>query len=351
MKEDYTVWDVKEEMRPTKMAIFDILRPCQAKCLFCVVPGTKIQLADGVGEKSIKDLKVGDIILGYNEKTNKNENTKIKEVITHKTQDQKYEIEVEEQKKKLKVTYNHPVFTRRGWVAVEDLKEGDEIWLSSASERISNRMKKDNPMFNEEVKKKSVANTNYKEIGIKSSKRLLEMYKSGEFIHISKLNPKKWKEICKKTSERMKTNNPMSNKYIAKKVGEKIRVKSALRKFLGIPKKEITEKQRKKYSDSKKGDKNPNWMGGISKDFNHDPHYRGESWDKIRKEVYKRDNHTCQICGKDKCMVFAHHKVPYRITQDNSMDNLVTVCKSCHTKEESKLYKIYGKGNILMGDK
>ena len=87
-----------------------------------------------------------------------------------------------------------------------------------------------------------------------------------------------------------------------------------------------------KMSNSRKGNKHYNWKGGIS-------HFRGESWNEIRKKIYKRDNWTCQICGKNNIKIFVHHIVPYRITQDNSEGNLITLCLSCHVKEEHKYYK------------
>ena len=92
---------------------------------------------------------------------------------------------------------------------------------------------------------------------------------------------------------------------------------------------------KKKISFSEKGDKHWNWKGGISKD-----HDRGNLWNIIRKNIYKRDNWTCQICFKH-CHndIQCHHIVPYRATQDNSESNLITLCKSCHVKEEHKYYR------------
>ena len=86
-----------------------------------------------------------------------------------------------------------------------------------------------------------------------------------------------------------------------------------------------------------KGKNHPCWKGGISK-INKRMHI--PEWKEIRKEVYARDNWTCQICKKH-CHndIQCHHIVPYRITQDNSESNLITLCVSCHGKEEHKYYK------------
>jgi len=89
-----------------------------------------------------------------------------------------------------------------------------------------------------------------------------------------------------------------------------------------------------------KGKNHPCWKGGISKI---DKRMHIPEWKEIRKKVYARDNWTCQICGK-KCneykgQIQCHHIVPYRITQDNSIGNLITLCRSCHIKEEWKYYR------------
>jgi 5-methylcytosine-specific restriction endonuclease McrA len=39
----------------------------------------------------------------------------------------------------------------------------------------------------------------------------------------------------------------------------------------------------------------------------------------------------CQICHT-KLQLNVHHIVPYRITEDNSEENLITLFKSCHKK-------------------
>jgi len=53
-------------------------------------------------------------------------------------------------------------------------------------------------------------------------------------------------------------------------------------------------------------------------------------------EVWKRDNYTYPSCDK-KGDVEAHHRVSYRLTQNNSLNNLVSLCKSCHQITEWEL--------------
>ena len=57
----------------------------------------------------------------------------------------------------------------------------------------------------------------------------------------------------------------------------------------------------------------------------------------------ERDDYTCQICGKNETSedyLHVHHIVPYRIFEDQTNDNLITVCRACHIEIESKFLKI-----------
>jgi 5-methylcytosine-specific restriction endonuclease McrA len=68
----------------------------------------------------------------------------------------------------------------------------------------------------------------------------------------------------------------------------------------------------------------------------------GDNWDKIAKEVRKRDNYTCQACGKEQSScdrkLDVHHVVPLRKFNDpkkaNEFDNLIALCRYCHNKWE-----------------
>ena len=78
-----------------------------------------------------------------------------------------------------------------------------------------------------------------------------------------------------------------------------------------------------------KGENNPSYIDGRSKNKRC---YRCDDWETLRKKVYARDGWLCQVCGK-RCEgrdIQAHHVIPFRISHDNSMENLVTVCLRCH---------------------
>lgn len=90
------------------------------------------------------------------------------------------------------------------------------------------------------------------------------------------------------------------------------------------------------------GEKNNKWRGGTTTETQ--KRVQEESWKKLRKLIYARDNWTCQKCFK-KCHkdIQCHHIIPFRITKDDRKENLVTLCKGCHLKEELKFFKTYEK--------
>jgi 5-methylcytosine-specific restriction endonuclease McrA len=84
------------------------------------------------------------------------------------------------------------------------------------------------------------------------------------------------------------------------------------------------------------GEKSFNWQGGVTPHTKRRCNYA--KWIKLRKEIYKRDNWTCQRCFKH-CRnkeIQCHHIVPYRISKNNHKSNLITLCKKCHTTIEPR---------------
>ena len=53
----------------------------------------------------------------------------------------------------------------------------------------------------------------------------------------------------------------------------------------------------------------------------------------LRKEVFERDNFTCQKCKihDDKTEILeAHHIIPLVMGGKDELDNLITLCNDCH---------------------
>lgn len=93
----------------------------------CVHPNTKITMSDNT-KKEIKDIKIGDFVKTYNEKTKSIENKKVLKVHQNiSITEDFYEIETSTGIK-LKITGNHKVLLKTGvWKKVEDLEVGDII--------------------------------------------------------------------------------------------------------------------------------------------------------------------------------------------------------------------------------
>lgn len=77
--------------------------------------------------------------------------------------------------------------------------------------------------------------------------------------------------------------------------------------------------------------------------------WRGKRWDRIKRAVKERDGYTCQHCGiseKDWILecgqpLQVHHIELYRISKNNNMSNLITLCNRCHTTADAILLREY----------
>jgi DEAD/DEAH box helicase domain-containing protein len=73
------------------------------------------------------------------------------------------------------------------------------------------------------------------------------------------------------------------------------------------------------------------------------PNDYGPNWQKIRETVRKRDQFTCQVCGAKEMnrQHDVHHKIPFRAfastDEANRLENLTTLCHSCHHKVEQNV--------------
>ena len=79
-----------------------------------------------------------------------------------------------------------------------------------------------------------------------------------------------------------------------------------------------------------KGNKNPFWKGGTS-------NYRG-NFEEVKKKYFVK-NKFCAICGTTK-NIHIHHIIPYRLTKDNSVGNLIPLCGSHHKVVEELTKKV-----------
>src|SRR5688572_18891632 len=83
--------------------------------------------------------------------------------------------------------------------------------------------------------------------------------------------------------------------------------------------------------------------------WSNDPNDYGPDWPKVRDRVRARDKYTCQVCGTPETtrQHDVHHKTPFRafrapdgspdLSQANRLENLTTLCPSCHHKAEQNV--------------
>ena len=77
--------------------------------------------------------------------------------------------------------------------------------------------------------------------------------------------------------------------------------------------------------------------------WTNDPNIYGPDWPRIRDRVRARDKYTCQVCGAVETarQHDVHHKIPLRaftsLAEANRLDNLTTLCPSCHHKAEQNV--------------
>jgi hypothetical protein len=77
------------------------------------------------------------------------------------------------------------------------------------------------------------------------------------------------------------------------------------------------------------GENHPSWKGGTSP-------YTTDWTNTLKRSIRERDNYTCQLCGKLQGDTAFHvHHIDYDKKNCNPI-NLITLCKSCHTKTNFK---------------
>jgi len=182
---------------------------------------------------------------------------------------------------------------------------------------------KNNPMYGKVAWNKGIPRT--LEQKLEHSTKMKESYKTKTKKGFQKGN--KTKTQYRKGHTSLYKGKKMSKEF-CKKVTEG-KLKSEYKHSL-----ETKIKQKKQ----KLGSKNFNWRGGVT--LENRSRFNTLEWRGVTKKCRERDNYTCQKCNK-KRSIEVHHIIPWRITKDDSLDNLVTLCKSCHLKIEIKLNKKY----------
>jgi CRISPR/Cas system Type II protein with McrA/HNH and RuvC-like nuclease domain len=69
-------------------------------------------------------------------------------------------------------------------------------------------------------------------------------------------------------------------------------------------------------------------------------------WIHTIKMVFKRDNYTCQYCGKSGCKLEADHIIPFSKGGGNNIENLTTSCVKCNRQKKDKTVEDFVKWRL-----
>jgi len=100
------------------------------------------------------------------------------------------------------------------------------------------------------------------------------------------------------------------------------------------------------FKEQMSKENNPNWKGGISLENNNlrnSPEYR--EW---RKEVLKKSNCICCVCGRKDVILQVHHIENFSTNKELRLDidNGVCICVNCHDlRFKGSFHRTYGTSN------
>ena len=106
------------------------------------------------------------------------------------------------------------------------------------------------------------------------------------------------------------------------------------------------------FNSTRSGDKNPRWKGGYQHyaPGRHGRDKDGLSWKVQRRLAWERDNFTCQHCHiKGGRNPDVHHIIPWPTSLSHALDNLISLCRKCHSIEDGKCHEVWG-GQLVAKD-
>jgi len=166
-------------------------------------------------------------------------------------------------------------------------------------------------------------------------KSMNKQYKTNRRIHHNLGKTKENYEPLRKVSEKLKKNNSMKNPECVRKMVEtRMKNRSYICWSKGLTKETDKRLDFERPTKFKKGDErisgknSSSWKGGIS----FEP-YGKEFNEKLKRDVRKRDNQCCSLCGTHREKLnraFDVHHINYDKTC-NIPQNLISLCVTCHT--------------------
>jgi len=165
--------------------------------------------------------------------------------------------------------------------------------------------------------------------------RLWKMRKNHIYVPFSKGNAL-WK---------LRKSNGMNNpRTVAKRKetyfqdGSACRASARMKENNPMFREEILEKMRQSRIGQNKGPKHWAWRGGSYQAYQ-TYGLEWHEWLNLRKSIFERDCYKCSACDSD-ILLDSHHIIPYRISHDNSKENLLTFCRKCHASIDNQWREI-----------
>jgi len=184
------------------------------------------------------------------------------------------------------VTPEHPFFTNTGLVAAEDLRVGDVVLHSSLKDKLSFRMKLVNPMKNKKTAMQKASNTDYSTVGNKIRSTIKHKQSLG--IYTSS-----WNLLTDVQKDTL----------------------------------------RKKIAYTKIGSKNPMYKGN------------NDNFTSLKRMVLDKDITECSLCESTTHLEVHHIDGD---TDNDKLENLSVLCKSCHTVAHKKGYNFWNKNRASL---
>ena len=174
-------------------------------------------------QKKIRDVEVGDMVMGYNEVTQVVEPTEVIRKIEHEVMNTTlYTITTKSGIKLKNITAEHPFYVKNAYVATENLKIGDEIYHIDYPELAALQSKFRYPLYSDNMKEKMKEGARNRDTSYMRTFEYGEAVKEGQ----------KKAGVSVATSLRMKLFNPMKKPEVVKKNWEAHTYKSKMEQKL-----------------------------------------------------------------------------------------------------------------------